>query len=274
MSFSRYDEDGARTRHHTHCCILELATLCTVPRETTDASIRRFPYSLKTHFISLLFPDDNTFVISCISTTGGIWIEAQYDFFKKFKHFCGFINSFRTLGCDEGSMLTYAYPHKPPRKIEVASWNHHADCPFYWGLTSAPVIHKQREEYGLTWHRMSSLRPGTIKQHKTHSNSNWTWSQRYQGPSLPISAFPLQDISCNIYYHLRIRIRIRIYLLARRNLLWDILRLPSSRRAALGLYVILTLWRGRGANQPPYAPLHRSSPRYALRHERRLSWIS
>ena len=48
--------------------------------------------------------------------------------------------------------------------------------------------------------------------------------------------------------------------------LWDILRLPSSRRAALGLYVILTLWRGRGANQPPYALLHRSSPRYALRH--------
>ena len=38
-----------------------------------------------------------------------------------------------------------------------------------------------------------------------------------------------------------IRIRIRIYLLARKNLLWDILRLPSSRRAALGLYVILTL---------------------------------
>ena len=37
------------------------------------------------------------------------------------------------------------------------------------------------------------------------------------------------------------RIRIRIYLLAGRNLLWDILRLPSSRRAALGLYVILTL---------------------------------
>ena len=42
-------------------------------------------------------------------------------------------------------------------------------------------------------------------------------------------------------FTLRIRIRIRIYLLAGRNLLWDILRLPSSRRAALGLYVILTL---------------------------------
>ena len=64
-------------------------------------------------------------------------------------------------------------------------------------------------------------------------------------------------------------VRIRIYLLAGRNLLWDILRLPSSRRAALGLYVILTLWRTRGANQPPYASLHRSSLCYALRHGRR-----
>ena len=65
------------------------------------------------------------------------------------------------------------------------------------------------------------------------------------------------------------RIRIRIYLLARMNLLWDILRLPSSRRAAPGLYVILTLRRGWGANQPPYALLHWSSPRYALHHGRR-----
>ena len=40
------------------------------------------------------------------------------------------------------------------------------------------------------------------------------------------------------------------------NFLWDILRLPSSRRAALGLYVNLTLWRTRVANQLPYAFLH------------------
>ena len=53
-------------------------------------------------------------------------------------------------------------------------------------------------------------------------------------------------------------IRIRIYLLACRNLLWDILRLLSGRRAGLGLYVILTLWWARGANQPPYALLYRS----------------
>ena len=81
----------------------------------------------------------------------------------------------------------------------------------------------------------------------------------------------VQKIVTSSYWDqmIRIRIRIRIYLLARRNLLWDILRLPSSRRAALGLYVILTLWRGWGANQPPYALLHRSSLRYALRHGRR-----
>ena len=48
----------------------------------------------------------------------------------------------------------------------------------------------------------------------------------------------------------------RIHLLACRNLLWDIVRLPSSRRAVLGLYVNLTLWRARGVNQPPYALLH------------------
>ena len=40
------------------------------------------------------------------------------------------------------------------------------------------------------------------------------------------------------------------------NFLWDILRLQSSRRAALSLYVILTLWRKRGTNQRPYALLH------------------
>ena len=62
---------------------------------------------------------------------------------------------------------------------------------------------------------------------------------------------------------------LRIHLLARRNLLWDIQRLPSSRRAALGLYVIFTLWRAPGTNQPPYALLHRSLPRYTLCHGRR-----
>ena len=90
------------------------------------------------------------------------------------------------------------------------------------------------------------------------------WQQKFKRQVL-ISNLVTTTIT-SLFIRIRIRIRIRIYLLARRNLLWDILRLPSSRRAALGLYVILTLWRGRGANQPPYALLHRSSLRYALRH--------
>ena len=65
-----------------------------------------------------------------------------------------------------------------------------------------------------------------------------------------------------------IRLRIRIYLLARRNLLWDILRLPSSHRAALGLYVILTLTRTGHEPATIRIAAYRSSPRYALRHGR------
>ena len=75
----------------------------------------------------------------------------------------------------------------------------------------------------------------------------------------------------NLYWQehciMKIRIRIRIHLMARRNLLWDILRLLSNRRAALGLYIILTLWRTRGANQPSYALLHigtRRAMHYAM----------
>ena len=64
------------------------------------------------------------------------------------------------------------------------------------------------------------------------------------------------------------RIRFMTHLLAHRNLLWDILRLPSSCRAALGLYVILTLWQARG-HEPGtirIAAAYRSSLCYALRH--------
>ena len=46
---------------------------------------------------------------------------------------------------------------------------------------------------------------------------------------------------CEVQIGIFSQLSIRIYILARRNSLWDILRLPSSRRAALGLYVILTL---------------------------------
>ena len=87
----------------------------------------------------------------------------------------------------------------------------------------------------------------------TEPQWNWSWSV--------FSRMTACQARCSL--------QIRIHLLACRNLLWDILRLPNSCRAALGLYVILTLWRARGANQLPYALLHRSSPRYALHHGRR-----
>ena len=96
-------------------------------------------------------------------------------------------------------------------------------------------------------------------------SSRFQWCKHFKGKMKGGSFFSLYEPGLTSF----LPCKDGFYLLARRNLLWDILRLPSSRRAALGLYVILTLWRGRGANQPPYTLLHRSSPRYALRHGRR-----
>ena len=61
---------------------------------------------------------------------------------------------------------------------------------------------------------------------------------------------------------------IRINLYARSNMLFDILRLPSSRRAALGPRHYHTM-TSMGCEPAPYALLHRSSPHYALCHRRR-----
>ena len=62
-----------------------------------------------------------------------------------------------------------------------------------------------------------------------------------------------------------LHIRIRIHLLARRNLLWDILRLPSSRRAMLGLYVIFTLCMTSTGCEPATTHIT-ASELAALRH--------
>ena len=75
-----------------------------------------------------------------------------------------------------------------------------------------------------------------------------------------------QQYSCS---HCKEDGRIRIYLLARKNLLWDILRLPNSSRAALGTICHSHAMTRTDANQPSYALLHRSSPYYTLRHGRR-----
>ena len=95
------------------------------------------------------------------------------------------------------------------------------------------------------------------------------FGQKYYAPQVqPVRGLnswpPVHDSTFHVTETFVLRIRIRIYLLARRNLLWDILRQSSSRPVCHS-----RLWQGRGANQPPYALLHRSSPSYALRHRRR-----
>ena len=65
-------------------------------------------------------------------------------------------------------MSTHTYPHKSLSKI----CNHQADSSFYvcdW--MSALVICKHRKEYGHTWHWMSLLKPGVIKQHETQTQT-------------------------------------------------------------------------------------------------------
>ena len=65
-------------------------------------------------------------------------------------------------------MVTHSYQHKLPRKIKwmwssaIIKLTAHFMC----GLMSDLVTCKHRKEYGYTWHWMSFLRPGVIKQHK------------------------------------------------------------------------------------------------------------
>ena len=64
------------------------------------------------------------------------------------------------------SMLTHAYPHKLIRKIKVAIARLRAH--FAYGLMGLPWLFESKEkECGHTWHWISLLRPGVIKQHKT-----------------------------------------------------------------------------------------------------------
>ena len=68
------------------------------------------------------------------------------------------------------SMLTHTYEHKPPRNIEVTIFNHQDDSPFFvWPDVWSGELQIQKKYaliYGYTWHRISFLRPGVIKQHK------------------------------------------------------------------------------------------------------------
>ena len=75
----------------------------------------------------------------------------------------------QSLWGDKVSMLTHICPHKPLRNIEVTICKiTRPTAHFMCGPMSDLLICKFM--YGHTWHRISLLRPGVIKQHKTNPN--------------------------------------------------------------------------------------------------------
>ena len=67
-------------------------------------------------------------------------------------------------------MLIHTYPHKPLMKIKFPSAITRLTAHFTCDLMSALVIYNHRKD-GYTWHWMSFLRPGGIKQHKTQTQT-------------------------------------------------------------------------------------------------------
>ena len=72
------------------------------------------------------------------------------------------------LGVHKVSMFNHTYPHKPLREIKVTICDHQADSSVYVWTDVWPGDSQVLKKYGHTWHRMSLLRPGVIKQHKTN----------------------------------------------------------------------------------------------------------
>ena len=78
-----------------------------------------------------------------------------------------------TLRGDKVSMLAYTYPHKPLRNTKVTMCNHQANNPLHvWPDVWSDDL-QVLKKHGHTWHRMSFLRPGVIKQHKRCKTHNW-----------------------------------------------------------------------------------------------------
>ena len=105
-----------------------------------------------------------------------------------------------TLGGDKVSMLTHTYTHKHLTKFKwlsavtsllSAGWQPTVRAVF--GLMSDLVICKHRNEYGHTWHWMSLLRPGVIKQHRTKRN-HW---QKYNN-DINIITDPFNNIKTSL----------------------------------------------------------------------------
>ena len=92
------------------------------------------------------------------------WMDLSVDHFPVIQ-FSGF--NIYPLGTDKVSILAHTYPHKPLKKIKMTICNHQADSPLHvW----PDVWSGDLQVYKMcshTWHRMSLLRPGVVKQHKS-----------------------------------------------------------------------------------------------------------
>ena len=77
-----------------------------------------------------------------------------------------FFRLLRPLRGDKVSVLTHTYEHNPPWGI--LKWPYaitRLTAHFMWPDVRSGDLQVQKK-YGHTWHRMSLLRPGVIKQHK------------------------------------------------------------------------------------------------------------
>ena len=72
---------------------------------------------------------------------------------------------------DKVNLWIRTYPHKP-EEDEVAIYNNQSDHPF-WDLQA---YRKQQVWTGHTWHQMSLLRPGVIKEHETEIAIETFWA--------------------------------------------------------------------------------------------------
>ena len=93
-----------------------------------------------------------------------------------------------TLWGDKVSMLTHIYLHKPQRKIELTICKiTRLTAHFMCGLMSDLLICKFIKTYGHTWHRMSLLRPGVIKPHKTKPNQRKHYGLKFCLPDWQVA---------------------------------------------------------------------------------------
>ena len=89
--------------------------------------------------------------------------------------------------------------------IDTSSWETAAHNRTTWRKITHDGIKKNDKKYGHTWHRMSFLRPGVIKQHTNKPNHKWQ-EKRNKPPPHPPADLALKCNNCNKVCGSRIRL--------------------------------------------------------------------